>query len=159
MQIHYSFKSTFFRYNKITNGTTHICTYQAITQQLHMLQPYFKQEMTQQTLLYLHLLEVHASSSSVISQPIQKLFNCTTYNGGKKLGRNVKPYVPLHLIHNKHAHMHAHTQLLDLDINYKQQHHYYACHILDSRLTHTFAPLKHKKSHQITLEDVIIQLE
>ena len=67
MQIHYSFKSAVFRYNTITNGKTHICTYQAITKQLHMLQPYFKQEMTQQTLLYLHPLEVHASSSSVIS--------------------------------------------------------------------------------------------
>lgn len=120
----------------------HICTYQAITQQSHMLQPYFKQEMTQQTLLYLHLLEVHASSSSVISQPVQKLFDCTTHNGGKKLGRNVKPYVPLCLIHNKHAHMRAHIQQLDLEINYKQQHHYYTCHILDSRLNTYLCPLE-----------------
>ena len=109
MQIHYSFKSAFFRYNKITNETTNICTYQTITQQSYMLQPYFKQEMTQQTLLYLHLLEVHASSSNIISQPVQKLFDCTTYKGGKKLGRNVELYVLLHLIHNKHAHMRAHT--------------------------------------------------
>jgi hypothetical protein len=87
----------------------HICTYQAITQQLHMLQPYFKQEMTQQTLLYLHLLELHASISNVISQPVQKLFDCTTYKGGKKFGRNVELFVLLHLIHNKQAHMHAHT--------------------------------------------------
>ena len=149
MQIHYSFKSAFFfRYNKITNGTTNICTYQAITQQSHMLQPYFKQEMTQQTLLYLHLLEVHASSSNVIYQPVQRLFECTTYNGGKKLDRNVKLYVPLHLIHNKHAHMrarartHTHTQLLELEINYKQRHHYYACHILDSRLNTYLCPLE-----------------
>jgi len=107
-----------------------------------MLQPYLKQKMTQQTLPYLHLLEVHASSSNVISQPVQKLFDCTTYKGGKKLHRNVKLYVLLHLIRNKHTHMHAHTQLLDLEINYKQQQQYYACHIPDSRLNTYLCPLE-----------------
>ena len=38
--------------------------------------------------------------------------------------------------------MRAHTQLLDLEINYKQQHHYYACHILDNRLNTYLCPLE-----------------
>jgi hypothetical protein len=46
---------------------------QYITELSHMLKPYSKQEMTQQTLLYLHLsAEVCASRSSVISWSVQK---------------------------------------------------------------------------------------
>jgi hypothetical protein len=45
----------------------------------HMLQLYSKQEMTKRSLLHLHATtEVVASSSSVISHSVQKLFVCIT---------------------------------------------------------------------------------
>jgi hypothetical protein len=39
-----------------------------------MLQPYFKSKMTQQTSLYLHIMEEVHGSSSVTAQAVQKLF-------------------------------------------------------------------------------------
>ena len=52
-------------------------------QQPHLLQPYFKQEMTQQVLY--QAAAVHASSSSVISRSVWKLFEHTTYiHGGQR---------------------------------------------------------------------------
>ena len=45
-----------------------------------MLQPYFKQEITQKNLFYLHLVkEVYATNSSVILQSLHKLLECNTY--------------------------------------------------------------------------------
>jgi hypothetical protein len=53
---------------------------QDILQQSHMLQTCSKRAVTQQTLLYLHLVAaVHASSSNVISWPAQKLFDHNLY--------------------------------------------------------------------------------
>jgi hypothetical protein len=50
----------------------------------HTLQLYSKQEMTKQSLFHLHAaIEVGASSSSVISHSVQKLFVCITYVLGK----------------------------------------------------------------------------
>jgi hypothetical protein len=40
----------FYTYGKISNETTQTCTLQDITQQSHLLQPYPKQEVAQQTL-------------------------------------------------------------------------------------------------------------
>ena len=42
------------------------------------LQPYFKQDMSQQNAFYLHPAVVNTSSSNVISSSVQKLLDCTT---------------------------------------------------------------------------------
>jgi len=75
------------------------------------------------------------SSDTFLS--VQKLFDCTTYNGGKKLGRNVKPYVPLHLVHKKHAHT-----TVGFGNQLQAATDYYACHILDSRMNTYLCPLE-----------------
>jgi hypothetical protein len=50
------------------------------TQQSHMLQPYSKQEMSQQNIFYLQsAAEVHTSSSNAISPSVQKLLDFTKY--------------------------------------------------------------------------------
>lgn len=51
----------FSRHTQITNGTTHTCNEQDITQQSHMLQPYCMQELTLQT---------PGTNSSVITLPV-----------------------------------------------------------------------------------------
>jgi hypothetical protein len=57
----------FSGYAKFANRGAHTCIYQESTQQPYMLQPYSRQEMTQQTVLYAHLMvEVCASSRNVI---------------------------------------------------------------------------------------------
>jgi len=52
------------RYAEIPGGTTHTCTEQDTTQQSDVLQLYYKEIMTQQTLLNL-AVKVRDSSSSV----------------------------------------------------------------------------------------------
>jgi len=75
------FKSAIFRYYKVANGTTHTCTWRDITQQSHLLQPYYKREVTYQNILYLHLvIEFQATSNFVILLFNWKRLNSTTYS-------------------------------------------------------------------------------
>ena len=70
-------------YTRIATGTTHSYLQKPLLSS-HMLHLYSKQEMTKQSLLHLHATtEVGASSSSVISHSLQKLFVCITYVLGK----------------------------------------------------------------------------
>ena len=83
MQTHCFFKSAiFFVYQNGHWNNTLILQKPLLSS--HMLQLYSKQEMTKQSLLHLHAaIEVGASSSSVISHSVQKLFVCITYVLGK----------------------------------------------------------------------------
>jgi len=75
-------------YTKIAGGTTHTCTEHNIAQKSLVLLPYSMQQMTQQTLLQLHIaVEISASSSSVILWWVRNHFDCTTI---KPMSCNVK---------------------------------------------------------------------
>jgi len=75
-----SLKSAIFRYYKVANGTTHTCTWQDITQQSHLLQPYYNREMTYQNILYLHLVIVFHAANNFVIWFVWKPLNCTTYS-------------------------------------------------------------------------------
>jgi len=65
---------------KTANRTTHIHNEQNTTHHPHSIQHYDRQDTTQQTLLYTHLLpQFCASSSSAISRSVQKLFHDIMY--------------------------------------------------------------------------------
>jgi hypothetical protein len=69
MHTHCSFKS-FSRYAKIVHATMHTCPYRDITQQSHVIQPFSKQEMSEQSVLYLHLV-VEVVLAEVVSSRSQ----------------------------------------------------------------------------------------